>query len=644
MKFFPLKIWIFFCLYALAPKIAAQPVPEDFRRIADNLIERGPRTYEEFSDALLPYQQDTLMMLYFARQCEIRGFQDGLAYAYNQLGEQFRYMAEFDRAIQNHEKSLEAAKKANNYELRINSLNRLGEAYMKKESIGASFDSYQEALNIAESISDPSNAIQAERNTALTGIGDIYKLLQQWDMAIQYFEESLKNAIKIDEQTGQAINYQRIAYCLEAKEELEPAMRYYEKSQAVNKVLGSRQIDILNIHGMAHVLTHQDQAEKALHLQESILSDAEALGDEDIRSSIYIQLGWIFTKLGEYQKAKNNLFKGLAIAESIPLYTNIYQANTWLHDIYEAEGDYKQALSYFEKAIAARNRYSNDPTRQYVIETISNSEAEKRQNLIDMLAKENELVSLQLRRNRITLLAGALLVVLFALILYILYRQNQINSEKKVLALEQNMLRSQMNPHFLFNSLNSIKLYIINNEQKNAVHYLNKFSKLVRKILEASSLREIPLQEELDTVELYMNIENIRFNNEVDFAIDIGPDIDTSLVKTPSLILQPFLENALWHGLSSKEGEKIIRIEVKRAGPGYIEIIIRDNGIGRKAAEQIRDNRLLKRDSMGIAITKERLANFSKTLQNTCDVYMEDLFHPNGTPAGTQVTLRISTV
>ena len=108
--------------------------------------------------------------------------------------------------------------------------------------------------------------------------------------------------------------------------------------------------------------------------------------------------------------------------------------------------------------------------------------------------------------------------------------------------------------------------------------------------------------------------------------------------------MQPFLENALWHGLSSKEGEKIIRIEVKRAGPGYIEIIIRDNGIGRKAAEQIRDNRLLKRDSMGIAITKERLANFSKTLQNTCDVYMEDLFHPNGSPAGTRVTLRIPTV
>src|SRR5690606_3958204 len=134
----------------------------------------------------------------------------------------------------------------------------------------------------------------------------------------------------------------------------------------------------------------------------------------------------------------------------------------------------------------------------------------------------------------------------------ILYRQYQSKNEKRVLTLEQKMLRSQMNPHFLFNSLNSIKLYIINNEQKNAVHYLNKFSKLIRKILEASSQREISLAEELETVELYMNIENIRFSNEIDFRIDVDKDIFIDNIKIPSLTLQPFLENSLWHGLSPK--------------------------------------------------------------------------------------------
>jgi len=182
-------------------------------------------------------------------------------------------------------------------------------------------------------------------------------------------------------------------------------------------------------------------------------------------------------------------------------------------------------------------------------------------------------------------LISGIVIALLAGILYILYRQYQLKNEKKLLTLEQSMLRSQMNPHFLFNSLNSIKLYIINNEQKNAVHYLNKFSKLVRKILEASSLKEIPLADELETVELYMNIENIRFSNEINFETQIEEGIDPHNVKIPSLILQPFLENSLWHGLSSKEGEKNIVLEVSRGEEGFINIAITDNGIGRAAAD-----------------------------------------------------------
>ncbi|WP_420592682.1 sensor histidine kinase [Robiginitalea biformata] len=294
--------------------------------------------------------------------------------------------------------------------------------------------------------------------------------------------------------------------------------------------------------------------------------------------------------------------------------------------------------------MAARRMISNDLNRRYVYEMISKSEVDKRKDQIEILSKENEIVKLRLRRNRTTLLVGALMLVLITLILYILYRQYQLNSEKKVLTLEQAMLRSQMNPHFLFNSLNSIKLYIINNEQKNAVHYLNKFSKLVRKILEASSLKEIPLAEELETVELYMNIENIRFNNEIDFAVEMDPEINPSLVKIPSLILQPFLENAIWHGLSSKEGEKRIRILIRQEDSGYITLVIRDNGIGRAEADKLKQRRVLKRKSVGIDITRERLANFSRDYQYNYTIEIRDLFDADGKSAGTEVILKIPTI
>jgi len=164
------KLWILFGLLALAPRASAQPVPEDFRRITDSLIRKAPKTFQEFNDAMRSYQQDTILMLYLARQSEMSDFPDGLAYAYIQLGGLLQYVSRYDQAIEYHKKGLEAAIHAGNLEFRIQSLIRLGETNLKKESIKASFDSFQEALNIAESIPDPSNAIRAEINKGLTGI------------------------------------------------------------------------------------------------------------------------------------------------------------------------------------------------------------------------------------------------------------------------------------------------------------------------------------------------------------------------------------------------------------------------------------------------------------------------------------------
>ncbi|MBO6880334.1 histidine kinase, partial [Winogradskyella sp.] len=114
---------------------------------------------------------------------------------------------------------------------------------------------------------------------------------------------------------------------------------------------------------------------------------------------------------------------------------------------------------------------------------------------------------------------------IFGIALFIINRNRSLEQDKQILTIEQDMLRSQMNPHFIFNSLNSIKLYIINNEKENAVYYLNKFSKLIRKILIASKEKETTLHDELETMKLYMNIENIRFDNEIDFNINVDESI-----------------------------------------------------------------------------------------------------------------------
>ena len=219
---------------------------------------------------------------------------------------------------------------------------------------------------------------------------------------------------------------------------------------------------------------------------------------------------------------------------------------------------------YYKLAEEFDEKISDDRTTQYVNDLIIKYDSEKKNNQIKVLGKQNEIANLRLRKNTNIGLISLIALFLLGAVLYFLYRQRLLKNEKRVLSLEQDMLRIQMNPHFIFNALNSIKLYIINNEQKNAVHYLNKFSKLIRKILDASSVKEISLAEELETMDLYMNIENIRFSNEIEHEIHVDPSIKLDTIKVPPLVLQPFIENAIWHGLSSKKGGKKVTISVKQ--------------------------------------------------------------------------------
>ncbi len=213
--------------------------------------------------------------------------------------------------------------------------------------------------------------------------------------------------------------------------------------------------------------------------------------------------------------------------------------------------------------------------------------------------------------------------------------------EKELIELKMSSLRSQMNPHFIFNSLNAIKLYIIDNEKENAVYYLNKFSKLIRKILATTREKEITLADETETLKLYIDIENIRFSNEIISSISIDENLSINTIKIPSLILQPFIENAIWHGLSSKKGLKKIDITFEKEADRFLKIIITDNGIGRKSSNKINSQKIHKKDSIGIKLTEERLNNFCKDYAHDYSLRFVDLFNDDQEPLGTKVILQI---
>lgn len=210
----------------------------------------------------------------------------------------------------------------------------------------------------------------------------------------------------------------------------------------------------------------------------------------------------------------------------------------------------------------------------------------------------------------------------------------------EVARLELKALRAQMNPHFIFNSLNSIQHFILEREETSAVKYLNKFAKLIRIILNNSEKPSITLREELEALQLYLELEQLRFSDKFTFEIHIGEGVDIDYHEVPPLILQPYVENAILHGLNPRPEKGALEIFIRKDS-SYIICTVKDNGIGRKNALEIRGERLKGRISHGTRITRERLELLNRSFHSELSVNITDLETPAGEASGTKVDVFI---
>ncbi len=213
--------------------------------------------------------------------------------------------------------------------------------------------------------------------------------------------------------------------------------------------------------------------------------------------------------------------------------------------------------------------------------------------------------------------------------------------EKNVFDLQQRILHLQMNPHFLFNSLNSIQSFIMNNDTENAISYLSKFSNLMRLILTTSRTTNVYIQDEIKLLHYYLEIESLRFDDKFNYEIITDPIIDEDFTAIPSHMIQPLVENCIKHGLLNKEGDGLIKIKFTLL-PTHIEIQIEDNGIGRKRAAEILEKKKLQASSQGIAITRERLQILNRQYNSSVfGLEYRDLHDESGQAAGTIAILKV---
>lgn len=214
------------------------------------------------------------------------------------------------------------------------------------------------------------------------------------------------------------------------------------------------------------------------------------------------------------------------------------------------------------------------------------------------------------------------------------------NLNRRTTELEMQALRAQMNPHFIFNSLNSINRFILQNNRAQASEYLTKFSKLIRLILQNSQASLITLESELDSLQLYLELESLRFDYHFDFKITVDEDLDASTIKVPPLIIQPYAENAIWHGLMHKEEKGHLEIELFLENKLLCCKIV-DDGIGRKKAAELKSKSASTHKSMGMQITADRIAIMHQKQQTGTIITVSDLVLAGGEAAGTEVLLKV---
>jgi ligand-binding sensor domain-containing protein len=229
------------------------------------------------------------------------------------------------------------------------------------------------------------------------------------------------------------------------------------------------------------------------------------------------------------------------------------------------------------------------------------------------------------------------------------YRIAAVKKEEKLKAgfsqqiaeTEMKALRAQMNPHFIFNCLNSIQKYILQQDHFAASQYLTRFSRLIRLILDHSNQDTILLSGELELLKLYVEMEQLRFNNRFDFIVKLDDDTAPELVAIPSMLIQPYLENAIWHGLLHKEGKGLLLLGFSRSGESMLRVVIEDNGVGRAMAAELKSKQVLKKKSYGMQITGDRIAIINRTQNINASCEVRDLFDTAGRASGTRVELMI---
>lgn len=597
-----------------------------------------------------------------------------LGVAYNDIGNA-------EEALKKLTTCYEIASQHNNNEDALKALNSIGNTYIKQADYSKAQVAFFHALEINKTLNN-----DLYETVITNNIGNIYYYLFNYDKAIEYYYKSLKVAEKLNDEYFIVSAYTNIGVIYKDLGEYDKAIENTYRSVQFYLKNDDKYNATLSYNTLGLIYMNQNKLDSALICFNQAINLKKEIADSSGFALVYNNIGDLFIRKNNFKLAEDNLTNALELAtkyddvynkvnaylslgdihndhpaEALNYYllaskeANLHNMNSLsilaydkLYQYYKKNGDYKNALVNYEKYTLLNDSLSGEDSKLKIEDIETRYEVDKKDTEILLLQKDKELKEIKFNEEKKTarvrvfliLLVSGIIILTF-IIFFIRFRQKQKNKinvlEKRGLKVETEMLRSQMNPHFIFNSLNSIQTFISEHDTIDAERYLSKFAALMRLILDNSRQPFVTFDKEITTLELYLELEKLRFSNRFTSHIHIN-DIDDEFTMIPPMLAQPYIENAILHGFTGKT-DGIIEINYVQT-EGKIICTIDDNGIGRKKSGEIKNNTTQK-SSLGIKVTEERIALLSEEFQLSLTVEIIDKTDEFGNATGTRVVIEM---
>ena len=548
-------------------------------------------------------------------------------------------LTSFSNAQTVFEKALE--KSPDNPELKAGlarALGSIGIVFSEQSGYAKALQHHLKAVKIYEHLGNDDMAARIYNN-----IGIVYQAQGDNFRALEYFVKCLAIQEKIRDKTA-GITLTNIGNVYLAQENLPQALKHYERALAFfRKFPDARgQGELFNNLGRYYKITGNDL--KAESSYRAALQQFESIGDKFGASDTYALLGELLHDRGDETEALTLINKSLDLGRELGTLERIRDSEKMLSEIYSGLGQSQKALDHMRAYLTAKDSIDSHENVRTSVRAEMNYEFEKRQALQKKEQEKREvLYAEQSKRHKWQIAFVSLAILLLSGMAFLFYSRRQLKKtltlQKELAEYEQKALHLQMNPHFVFNCLGSISAFIVQNGTDSAIKYLSKFSKLMRLTLEYSKESLIPIDKEIEGLQAYLELEQLRFNNVFTFDVVKSNEIEDDMALPP-LLLQPFVENAIIHGLIPRKENGHIAIDFSLEKDALV-CTITDDGIGIEKSQELKKNLVNVHKSMALDITRKRLEMMEAFTDKTAHVDIQETKDEAGNPTGTKVVLRL---